>query len=89
VKSLRRSSYYKQSERYIEKHFGDVRGVVELYPYMDADFPWGGIGERDVLDPRTARKSNHEYHGLELAGAGGFEPPHGGIKIRSVREPYQ
>ena len=63
MKSLWRSSYHEQVRRYIKKHFGSARGITELFPYMAADFTWSGKPEPS--DPRTARKSNHEYHGLE------------------------
>jgi hypothetical protein len=62
VKSLWRPKYRSQVTRYIQKHFGTGVGITQLFPYMEADFPWNGT---DVVDPRTARKGNHEYHGLE------------------------
>lgn len=66
-----RSSYYKQSERYIEKHFGGVRGVVELYPYMDADFPWGG-GPWSYRRPTgSGAERNIGFHTLALSTRAG------------------
>ena len=63
MKSVWRSSYDKQSHRYIKKHFGSARGITELFPYMEADFKW--FGKPEPSDPRTALKSHKEYHGLE------------------------
>jgi hypothetical protein len=63
LKSLWRSSYDDQVRRYLIKHFSNAQGVTELFPYMEADFRWSG--KPDPFDPRTARKSNYEYHGLE------------------------
>ena len=63
MKSLWRSSYAGQAARYLDKHFGNANGVTRLFSFMETDFPWSGKPE--PFDPRTARKSNYEYHGLE------------------------
>jgi len=63
VKSLWRTKYREQVNHYIQKHFGSGVGIAQLFPYMEPDFPWKG--KTEVMDPRTARKSNYEYHGLE------------------------
>lgn len=58
-----RSSYHKQTIRYLEKHFGSAQGVTNLFPYMKADF--NVKGNKNVFDPRVMLKTNNEYHGLE------------------------
>lgn len=62
MKSLWRSKYREQVNRYIQRHFGSGVGITQLFPYMETGFPWN---RTEVFDPRTARKSNYEYHGLE------------------------
>jgi hypothetical protein len=63
AKSLWKARYFHQVDSYITKHFGTVGGITSLFPYMKANFTW--YGKTDPSDPRTALKSNYEYHGLE------------------------
>jgi hypothetical protein len=63
TKSLWLARYSRQVDAYIGKHFGKAGGVTELFPYMKDNFTWWG--KTDPSDPRTALKTNNEYHGLE------------------------